>query len=177
MRSYWSRLVPDPMELVSLLNVDIGSQTSTRGVPCAHGGSDVSMSQDRPGQKDPASQHLPHTSPFLAPSVALAGSPSSHTRGWGARMDCAQLVTCGCAGAAGGVHSSPGTQALGAPLPPRCTYLNHGLRCPGGDSAFQSFFSSSLNQVFQVSQTVQMKSGTGKSLKLGQEVGRRQKTM
>lgn len=59
------------------------------------------------------------------------------------------------------------------PPPQFHTHLNHGLGGPGGDSAFQSLFSSSLNQIFQVSQILQMKSGTVKSLKLGQEAGRK----
>lgn len=66
----------------------------------------------------------------------------------------------------------PQNSALGVrPLLPHLTvtHLNHGLRCPAGDSAFQSLFSSSLNQVFQVSQVLQVNSGTRKPLQLGQE--------
>lgn len=76
------------------------------------------------------------------------------------------------------VHSSPsprmgtGSAPSQTPAPgmltphPDFTYLNRGVRCPRGDSSFQSLFSSSLNQVFQVSQGLQIQSGVVQSLKL-----------
>lgn len=55
--------------------------------------------------------------------------------------------------------------------PPLLTHLSHGLRCPGGDSPFQSLFSASLNQVLQVSQGLQIQSGAVKPLNLGHRPG------
>ena len=63
-------------------------------------------------------------------------------------------------------HSSPGVALPRTSLP---AHLDLRLGCPGGDSAFQSLFSPSLNQRFQVSQALQVSSGTAEFFKLGQK--------
>ena len=72
--------------------------------------------------------------------------------------------------------SSPGLswgqEAPAHELQPGCGTLAHldlRLGCLGGDPAFQSLFFPSLNQLFQISQVLQVSSGTVKSFKLWQK--------
>lgn len=125
----------------------------------------------------------------LSPQFGVLGSSSSRGKQrWGRRDPWCGLCSHGSVtppqashrdgagvGGAGLLlrHSSPGVTLPRTRLP---AHLDLRLGCPGGDSAFQSLFSPSSNQRFQVSQALQVSSGTAESFMLGQKAGRNRTT-